>query len=96
MKRREEIGESWRAKITKMMLPRVLAFGTDPWDPTNRFFTSWLISPYVLAALRGLFVSFILSIPFAFGVGVGLVVAFKLEGFKLVQDCTRRYLEHGT
>ncbi|KAI0895597.1 hypothetical protein F4806DRAFT_88519 [Annulohypoxylon nitens] len=38
-----------------MMLPRVLAFGTDPWDPTNRFFTSWLISPYVLAALRGLF-----------------------------------------
>ncbi|KAI1209721.1 uncharacterized protein F4807DRAFT_87678 [Annulohypoxylon truncatum] len=37
------------------MLPRVLAFGTDPWDPTNRFFTSWLIPPYALAALRALF-----------------------------------------
>ncbi|KAI0881468.1 uncharacterized protein GGS22DRAFT_58422 [Annulohypoxylon maeteangense] len=37
------------------MLPRVLALGNDPWDPTNRFVTSWLISPYVLAAVRALF-----------------------------------------
>ncbi|OTA68584.1 hypothetical protein K449DRAFT_386876 [Hypoxylon sp. EC38] len=37
------------------MWPRVLAFGTDPWDPTYRFETSWLISPYALFALRALF-----------------------------------------
>ncbi|KAI0096327.1 hypothetical protein F4776DRAFT_651731 [Hypoxylon sp. NC0597] len=37
------------------MLPRVLAFGTDPWDPTYRFETSWLIPPYALFALRALF-----------------------------------------
>ncbi|KAI1138239.1 hypothetical protein F5Y05DRAFT_385566 [Hypoxylon sp. FL0543] len=37
------------------MLPRALAFGTDPWDPTHRFETSWLISPYALFALRALF-----------------------------------------
>ncbi|KAI0839102.1 hypothetical protein F5Y06DRAFT_266013 [Hypoxylon sp. FL0890] len=37
------------------MLPRVLAFGNDPWDPTHRFETSWLIPPYALFALRALF-----------------------------------------
>ncbi|KAI1104594.1 hypothetical protein F4804DRAFT_332131 [Jackrogersella minutella] len=37
-----------------MLLPRVFAFGTDPWDPTFRFETSWLLPPYVLFALRAL------------------------------------------
>lgn len=27
-------------------------FGTDLWDPSHRFETSWLVSPYVLFALR--------------------------------------------
>ncbi|OTB05073.1 hypothetical protein M426DRAFT_320129 [Hypoxylon sp. CI-4A] len=37
-----------------MQLPRVLTFGTDTWDPSYRFETSWLIPPYVLFALRAL------------------------------------------
>ncbi|KAI1414876.1 hypothetical protein F5Y13DRAFT_157422 [Hypoxylon sp. FL1857] len=37
------------------MLPRFLAFGTDPWDPTHRFETSWLVSPYALFGLRAFF-----------------------------------------
>lgn len=36
---------------------RAFRFGTDPWDPSHRFETSWLVSPYVLFALRALFVS---------------------------------------
>ncbi|KAI0003447.1 hypothetical protein F4779DRAFT_630724 [Xylariaceae sp. FL0662B] len=35
-------------------MARVFAFGTDPWDPSHRFQTSWLVSPYVLFALRAL------------------------------------------
>ncbi|KAI1500282.1 hypothetical protein F5X99DRAFT_252456 [Biscogniauxia marginata] len=30
------------------------AFGTDTWDPSHRFQTSWLVSPYVLFAVRAL------------------------------------------
>ncbi|KXX78153.1 hypothetical protein MMYC01_204260 [Madurella mycetomatis] len=29
-------------------------FGTDPWDPTHRFETSWLLSPWWLFFCRGL------------------------------------------
>ncbi|CAJ2499940.1 Uu.00g027930.m01.CDS01 [Anthostomella pinea] len=29
-------------------------FGTDLWDPSHRFETSWLVSPYVLFVLRAL------------------------------------------
>jgi hypothetical protein len=32
-------------------------FGTDRWDPTHRFETSWLLSPWALFACRALFVS---------------------------------------
>lgn len=32
-------------------------FGTDLWDPSHRFETSWLLSPYVLGACRALIVS---------------------------------------
>lgn len=32
-------------------------FGTDLWDTSNRFETSWLLSPYVLFACRALIVS---------------------------------------
>ncbi|KAI1082060.1 hypothetical protein F5B20DRAFT_46194 [Whalleya microplaca] len=35
-------------------MPRVFALGTDPWDPSHRFQTSWLVSPYVLFGLRAL------------------------------------------
>ncbi|KAI1434115.1 hypothetical protein GGR50DRAFT_664177 [Xylaria sp. CBS 124048] len=28
------------------------AFGTDPWDPSHRFVTSWLVSPFVLFGIR--------------------------------------------
>ncbi|GAP88724.1 hypothetical protein SAMD00023353_1201390 [Rosellinia necatrix] len=30
------------------------AFGTDLWDPSHRFETSWLVSPYVLFVIRAL------------------------------------------
>ncbi|KAI0383504.1 hypothetical protein F5Y04DRAFT_250362 [Hypomontagnella monticulosa] len=33
---------------------RAFAFGAEPWDPENRFETSWLLPPYVLFALRAL------------------------------------------
>ncbi|KAI2616045.1 hypothetical protein GGR54DRAFT_610945 [Hypoxylon sp. NC1633] len=33
---------------------KAFAFGTDPWDPSNRFETSWLLSPWVLFGLRAL------------------------------------------
>lgn len=32
------------------------SFGTTPFDPTHRFETSWLVSPYVLFAIRALLV----------------------------------------
>jgi hypothetical protein len=32
-------------------------FGTDLWDPSNRFETSWLLPPWLLALFRGLLVS---------------------------------------
>lgn len=34
-----------------------LRFGTDLWDPSHRFETSWLLPPYALAAVRATFVS---------------------------------------
>ncbi|KAK5663759.1 hypothetical protein OQA88_4190 [Cercophora sp. LCS_1] len=30
-------------------------FGTDPWDPSHRFETSWVLSPWVLFWIRALF-----------------------------------------
>ncbi|KAI8624067.1 hypothetical protein F5Y19DRAFT_338131 [Xylariaceae sp. FL1651] len=35
-------------------MARILAFGTDLWDPSHRFQTSWLVSPYVLFGIRAL------------------------------------------
>jgi len=32
----------------------VFSFGTDLWDPSNRFQTSWLLSPWLLFACRAL------------------------------------------
>ncbi|KAL1843767.1 hypothetical protein VTK73DRAFT_2732 [Phialemonium thermophilum] len=34
---------------------QAFALGKDPWDPTHRFETSWLLPPYVLFAFRALF-----------------------------------------
>ncbi|KAH6845319.1 hypothetical protein B0I37DRAFT_379787 [Chaetomium sp. MPI-CAGE-AT-0009] len=36
------------------MAGRVFKFGTDLWDPTHRFETSWLLSPWVLFFCRAL------------------------------------------
>jgi hypothetical protein len=36
---------------------QAFTFGTGQWDPSYRFETSWLLSPYVLFAIRALFVS---------------------------------------
>ncbi|KAI1384062.1 uncharacterized protein F4822DRAFT_59716 [Hypoxylon trugodes] len=36
-------------------MPRVFAFGSDPFDPTHRFETSWLIPPWLLFTLRASF-----------------------------------------
>ncbi|UNI23133.1 hypothetical protein JDV02_008970 [Purpureocillium takamizusanense] len=33
----------------------VFSFGSGPWDPTHRFETSWLLSPWLLFAVRALF-----------------------------------------
>ncbi|KAI3318530.1 hypothetical protein HD806DRAFT_511925 [Xylariaceae sp. AK1471] len=35
-------------------MARIFAFGTDLWDPSHRFQTSWLVSPYVLFGIRAL------------------------------------------
>ena len=40
-----------------MGLKNVLWFGNDLWDPSHRFETSWLISPWFLFACRSLLVS---------------------------------------
>ena len=32
------------------------SFGKDVWDPTHRFETSWLLSPWALFFFRALFV----------------------------------------
>ncbi|KAK4454827.1 hypothetical protein QBC34DRAFT_392723 [Podospora aff. communis PSN243] len=37
------------------MAGRPFSFGTDRWDPTHRFETSWLISPWALFFCRALF-----------------------------------------
>ncbi|KAL2138316.1 hypothetical protein VTI28DRAFT_6990 [Corynascus sepedonium] len=36
------------------MVGQAFKFGTDPWDPTHRFETSWLLSPWVLFICRAL------------------------------------------
>ncbi|KAK4230686.1 hypothetical protein QBC38DRAFT_507274 [Podospora fimiseda] len=36
------------------MAPSAFKFGTDVWDPTHRFETSWLVSPWVLFFCRAL------------------------------------------
>ncbi|OAQ76500.1 alpha beta hydrolase fold-1 protein [Purpureocillium lilacinum] len=33
----------------------VFSFGSGPWDPSHRFETSWLLSPWLLFAVRALF-----------------------------------------
>ncbi|KAI1127120.1 hypothetical protein F5Y10DRAFT_243465 [Nemania abortiva] len=35
-------------------MARFLTFGADLWDPSHRFQTSWLVSPYVLFGIRAL------------------------------------------
>lgn len=35
----------------------VFRFGTDLWDPSNRFETSWILSPWALFACRAAIVS---------------------------------------
>jgi len=42
---------------TTTMAGKPFSFGTDIWDPTHRFETSWLLSPWVLFFIRALFVS---------------------------------------
>ncbi|KAK0656622.1 hypothetical protein B0T16DRAFT_425155 [Cercophora newfieldiana] len=37
------------------MAGKPFSFGTDRWDPTHRFETSWLLSPWVLFLFRALF-----------------------------------------
>lgn len=37
---------------------KAFSFGTDLWDPSQRFETSWLLPPLVLFAARLAFVSF--------------------------------------
>ncbi|OHE92708.1 hypothetical protein CORC01_11989 [Colletotrichum orchidophilum] len=39
-------------------------FGTDLWDPSHRFETSWLLSPYLLAACRALISLYIFVVRF--------------------------------
>lgn len=39
-----------------MALKTVFSFGTQPFDPTNRFATSWLLPPWMLLACRALIV----------------------------------------
>lgn len=36
-------------------------FGTGLWDPSNRFETSWLLSPWALFGVRAFIVSFLLA-----------------------------------
>ncbi|PSR87410.1 hypothetical protein BD289DRAFT_354713, partial [Coniella lustricola] len=38
-----------------MRLENPLKFGSDLWDPSHRFETSWLLPPYVLCAIRATF-----------------------------------------
>lgn len=38
------------------MAGRPFKFGTDAWDPTHRFETSWLLSPWLLFFCRALIV----------------------------------------
>lgn len=38
-------------------MARFFSFNTELWDPSHRFQTSWLVSPYVLASIRLLIVS---------------------------------------
>ncbi|KAM7222556.1 hypothetical protein V8F06_002050 [Rhypophila decipiens] len=40
---------------------RAFAFGTDAWDPSHRFETSWLLSPWLLFSLRALFCLYIFT-----------------------------------
>lgn len=39
------------------MAPKMFSFGSDPFDPSHRFVTSWLFSPWILFALRASLVS---------------------------------------
>ncbi|KAK0733533.1 hypothetical protein B0T26DRAFT_25384 [Lasiosphaeria miniovina] len=43
------------------MAVKAFAFGTDLWDPSHRFETSWLISPWLLFFFRALFSLYILT-----------------------------------
>ncbi|KAK3394330.1 hypothetical protein B0H63DRAFT_444497 [Podospora didyma] len=40
---------------------RPFAFGTDLWDPSDRFETSWLLSPWALFCFRALFALYIFT-----------------------------------
>ena len=40
-----------------MRIKQIFSFGTDLWDPSNRFQTSWILSPWLLFACRALIVS---------------------------------------
>lgn len=39
-----------------MSLKTIFSFGSDLWDPSNRFETSWFLSPWALFACRALIV----------------------------------------
>lgn len=39
-----------------MAVRNPFVFGTDLWDPSNRFETSWLLSPWLLFFCRALIV----------------------------------------
>lgn len=58
-----------------------LKFGTDLWDPSHRFETSWLLPPYALAAVRATFVRCLfppcpqcLSLSLSLPVSLGFVI----------------------
>lgn len=49
-------GREKKKKVKMVQFSNPLKFGTDLWDPSHRYETSWLLSPYVLCAFRATFV----------------------------------------
>ncbi|KAL8417796.1 hypothetical protein RB594_001430 [Gaeumannomyces avenae] len=68
------------------MAPKVFSLGSEPFDPSHRFVTSWLFSPWVLFGLRALLVSLI-SLPLARdGPSMSIAVANSSLLFYVVQS----------
>ncbi|KAI1114979.1 hypothetical protein F5Y14DRAFT_150827 [Nemania sp. NC0429] len=59
------------------MMARLFAFGTDLWDPSHRFQTSWLVSPWVLFGIRALLALYAFTTIF---VNIGYACAHASEG----------------